>query len=48
MSQARVTLTLNEIQAALGGDLVGDGSVAIERIAPLADAKPRQISFLPA
>lgn len=46
MSKSKVTLTLAEIQAALGGDLVGDGSVLISAIAPLADATTGQISFL--
>ena len=46
MARPVVTLTLSEIQARLGGELVGDGSVAISSIAPLADAQAGQISFL--
>jgi UDP-3-O-[3-hydroxymyristoyl] glucosamine N-acyltransferase len=46
MSRPIVTLTLLEIQAKLGGDVVGDGSVGISAIAPLADAVAGQISFL--
>ncbi|MFM8797479.1 MAG: UDP-3-O-(3-hydroxymyristoyl)glucosamine N-acyltransferase [Fluviibacter sp.] len=46
MSKPTVTLTLAEIQAALGGELVGDGAVTLSGIAPLADAKAGQISFL--
>jgi UDP-3-O-[3-hydroxymyristoyl] glucosamine N-acyltransferase len=38
--------TLGEITQALGGTLHGDASVAIHRIAPLADAKAGEISFL--
>lgn len=46
MSKAVVTLSLADIQAKLGGELVGDGSVLIEAIAPLAEANAGQISFL--
>lgn len=46
MSKARVILSLADIQAKLGGQLVGDGSVQIEAIAPLAEATAGQISFL--
>ena len=46
MSKAVVTLSLSDIQAKLGGQLVGDGSVLIEAIAPLAEATAGQISFL--
>ena len=46
MSKARVILSLADIQAKLGGQLVGDGSVQIEAIAPLAEATEGQISFL--
>ena len=46
MTRPTVTLTLAEIQSRLGGDLIGDGSVAISGIAPLADAQNGQISFL--
>lgn len=46
MARPVVTLTLTEIQTALGGELVGDGSVAVCGIAPLADARSGQISFL--
>ncbi|MEN9902070.1 MAG: UDP-3-O-acylglucosamine N-acyltransferase [Pseudomonadota bacterium] len=46
MSKPKVTLTLEEIQAKLGGELVGDAAVAITAIAPLADAIEGQVSFL--
>lgn len=46
MSGPVITLTLAEIQARLGGELVGEGSTLISGIAPLADAKTAQISFL--
>ena len=46
MARPVVTLTLAEVQSALGGELVGDGTVAISGIAPLADAQVGQISFL--
>lgn len=46
MSKAGVILSLADIQAKLGGQLVGDGSVQIEAIAPLAEATAGQISFL--
>lgn len=46
MSKASVTLSLADIQAKLGGQLVGDGSVLIQSIAPLAEAHAGQISFL--
>lgn len=46
MSKTSVTLSLAEIQAKLGGELVGDGAVLISAIAPLADATAGQISFL--
>ena len=41
-----VTLTLSEIQTQLGGELIGDGSIEISSIAPLAEAQSGQISFL--
>jgi UDP-3-O-[3-hydroxymyristoyl] glucosamine N-acyltransferase len=37
---------LAQLHAALGGDLVGDGSLLIRRIAPLADAGADEISFV--
>lgn len=46
MSKPIVTLTLAEIQSQLGGELVGDGSVCINTIAPLAEAVAGQVSFL--
>ena len=46
MARPTLTLTLSEIQARLGGELVGEGSVAVSSIAPLADAGAGQISFL--
>lgn len=39
-------VTVAEIVARLGGHCVGDGSVAIDRIAPLEAATPSQVSFL--
>jgi UDP-3-O-[3-hydroxymyristoyl] glucosamine N-acyltransferase len=37
---------LAELVAALGGELVGDGGLVIERIAPLDSATPTSLSFL--
>lgn len=39
-------IRLAELQAALGGELVGDGNLAIERIAPLESADAGSITFL--
>lgn len=39
-------VTLAEIVAALGGELLGDERVAIERLAPLETAGPQGLSFL--
>ena len=39
-------VTVAEIVARLGGQCVGDPSLAIDRIAPLDSAGPSQISFL--
>jgi UDP-3-O-[3-hydroxymyristoyl] glucosamine N-acyltransferase len=41
-----VALTLGDIVAALGGELHGDAALAIERLAPLEGAGPRELSFL--
>jgi UDP-3-O-[3-hydroxymyristoyl] glucosamine N-acyltransferase len=38
--------SLREIVSKLGGELVGDGEIAITRVASLANAKTGQISFL--
>ncbi len=38
--------SLNDIAKALGGDLIGDGSTLIHRVASLAHAKPGDISFV--
>ena len=46
MARSHITLLLSEIQNQLGGELVGDGAIAINGIAPLAEAKAGQISFL--
>ncbi|NOT67643.1 MAG: UDP-3-O-(3-hydroxymyristoyl)glucosamine N-acyltransferase [Methylophilaceae bacterium] len=40
-----VPYSLQEIVLRLGGELVGDGSVLIERVASLSNAKPGQITF---
>ncbi|MFM2057373.1 MAG: hypothetical protein RLY71_1758 [Pseudomonadota bacterium] len=39
-------VSLAQLHAALGGDLIGDGTLPICRIAPLADAGPDEISFV--
>lgn len=41
-------LRLDDIVVRLGGTLEGDGAVTITQVAPLASAKPGQISFLAA
>lgn len=41
-----MALTLHEIVAALGGELLGDGNVQVSKVASLANAKAGQISFL--
>jgi UDP-3-O-[3-hydroxymyristoyl] glucosamine N-acyltransferase len=41
-----VSTTLGSIVEALGGDLLGDGSTVIVRLAPLATAKPTEIAFV--
>jgi UDP-3-O-[3-hydroxymyristoyl] glucosamine N-acyltransferase len=41
-----VPVSLAEIVAALGGELVGDGAVLVNRLAPLATADERSLSFL--
>jgi UDP-3-O-[3-hydroxymyristoyl] glucosamine N-acyltransferase len=46
MSRETVSLSLDQIHATLGGTLIGDGSVVVTGIAPLAEAVEGQISFL--
>ena len=46
MSRQSVTLSLAQIHSVLGGELVGDGAVAVSGIAPLAKAVAGQVSFL--
>ncbi|WP_234194151.1 UDP-3-O-(3-hydroxymyristoyl)glucosamine N-acyltransferase [Pseudacidovorax sp. NFM-22] len=41
-----MSLLLGEIVAALGGELLGDAEMVVERLAPLAAAGPAAISFL--
>ncbi|WP_304307055.1 UDP-3-O-(3-hydroxymyristoyl)glucosamine N-acyltransferase [Pseudacidovorax intermedius] len=41
-----MSLLLGEIVAALGGELLGDAAMVVERLAPLAAAGPGAISFL--
>jgi UDP-3-O-[3-hydroxymyristoyl] glucosamine N-acyltransferase len=41
-----MSATLDEIRAALGGELIGDGARRMSRIAPLASAGPDAITFL--
>jgi UDP-3-O-[3-hydroxymyristoyl] glucosamine N-acyltransferase len=41
-----MSVTLSDIVAALGGELLGDGAVVIDGIAPLESAAPSHISFL--
>ena len=38
--------TLRELVELFGGELIGDGSVSIDRVAPLETAKPGDLSFL--
>ena len=38
--------TLGEIAAALGGELIGDASLAVDRIGPLEGATASTLSFL--
>lgn len=42
----RVSYSLREIAAQLGGDVEGDGSVVVSRMASLSGAKPGDLSFL--
>ena len=42
----RVSYSLREIAAQLGGEVLGDGEVAVFRMASLASAKPGDLSFL--
>ncbi|WP_295548297.1 UDP-3-O-(3-hydroxymyristoyl)glucosamine N-acyltransferase [uncultured Pseudacidovorax sp.] len=41
-----MSLLLGEIVAALGGELLGDAAMVVQRLAPLAAAEPDAISFL--
>ncbi|WP_295529281.1 UDP-3-O-(3-hydroxymyristoyl)glucosamine N-acyltransferase [uncultured Pseudacidovorax sp.] len=41
-----MSLQLGEIVAALGGELLGDAAMMVERLAPLAAAGPTSVSFL--
>lgn len=41
-----VSYSLREIAAQLGGEVLGDGEVAVSRMASLASAKPGDLSFL--
>ncbi|MBI5446239.1 MAG: UDP-3-O-(3-hydroxymyristoyl)glucosamine N-acyltransferase [Deltaproteobacteria bacterium] len=41
-----MSVTLSELSEHLGTELVGEGSRAIESVAPLHDASPGQVSFL--
>lgn len=42
----RVSYSLREIAAQLGGEVLGDGDVLVSRMASLASAKPGDLSFL--
>ncbi len=42
----RASYSLREIAAQLGGEVLGDGEVAVSRMASLASAKPGDLSFL--
>jgi len=46
MEGAAQMIRLADLHAALGGELVGDGTLLIERIAPLESADAHSISFL--
>lgn len=41
-----ISYTLQEIVSRLGGEIIGDGTLSISRVASLANARPGQISFL--
>ncbi|KTT23202.1 UDP-3-O-(3-hydroxymyristoyl)glucosamine N-acyltransferase [Pseudacidovorax intermedius] len=41
-----MSLSLGEIAAALGGELLGDAALVVDRLAPLTSAGPEAISFL--
>lgn len=41
-----MSATLQELVERFGGQLIGDGNIAVTGIAPLADALPTQLSFL--
>jgi len=43
---ARVSATLGDLVAALGGTLMGDATITVDAIAPLETATPRAITFL--
>lgn len=45
MTAGSVSFTLSELAARVGGEVVGDGSVRIQRVAPLEEAGPGDISF---
>jgi UDP-3-O-[3-hydroxymyristoyl] glucosamine N-acyltransferase len=40
------TYTLEHLASALGGSLLGDGSLVVSGLAPLSEARPGQLSFL--
>lgn len=46
MTAAREGLSLNDIAARLGGDVLGDGETRVSQVATLASATAGQISFL--
>jgi UDP-3-O-[3-hydroxymyristoyl] glucosamine N-acyltransferase len=46
MTSSPAPLTLSEITRRLGGELIGDGSIAISQVATLAQAQPAHLSFL--
>jgi UDP-3-O-[3-hydroxymyristoyl] glucosamine N-acyltransferase len=41
----KVTFTLAELAARVGGEAVGDGALALSRVAPLEEAGPADVSF---
>lgn len=41
-----MALKLKDLAAQIGGEVVGDGEVVIERVAPIDEAKPGEITFV--
>jgi UDP-3-O-[3-hydroxymyristoyl] glucosamine N-acyltransferase len=41
-----VTFTLDELAARVGGEVSGEGALRVERVAPLEEAGPSDLSLL--